>query len=177
MVSGAVFCPRVVCLRPLGRVGTRPGGPTLRNRNKRHHALAYRKVGEAGAYARKASRGALGDVSRSGCECNDHRGSLHLAHSHQRLGAIGPDSCGGRRTIPRANPCGGIDRRALIASAAQSAKLHALYEGKLMTVLGPKLSSAMGVMLPHEHVMSTFGLDAADNAAYGHAQWVARPPC
>jgi predicted metal-dependent phosphotriesterase family hydrolase len=58
----------------------------------------------------------------------------------------------------------------LISAAARSAGSHLQCEGKIMTVLGPRLPSEMGVMLPHEHVMSTFGLQASDQPVYDRAQ-------
>jgi predicted metal-dependent phosphotriesterase family hydrolase len=38
--------------------------------------------------------------------------------------------------------------------------------GEIVTVTGPRASDEMGLMLPHEHVMSTFGADAAERAEY-----------
>lgn len=55
-------------------------------------------------------------------------------------------------------------------AASGPAERNLRYQGKIMTVLGPRPPSEMGLMLPHEHVMSTFGREAADSPAYDRAQ-------
>ena len=42
-------------------------------------------------------------------------------------------------------------------------------EGKVITVLGPRAPSDLGTMLPHEHIMSTFGAEPADRPDYNTA--------
>jgi predicted metal-dependent phosphotriesterase family hydrolase len=64
----------------------------------------------------------------------------------------------------------GLTGAPVIAAAVGSDKPSRLYEGKIMTVLGPRSPSDMGLMLPHEHIMSTFGREATDKPAYDHAQ-------
>jgi phosphotriesterase-related protein len=43
-------------------------------------------------------------------------------------------------------------------------------EGKVMTVLGPVNPASLGLMLPHEHIMSIFGEDPAERAQYDRAK-------
>jgi len=59
---------------------------------------------------------------------------------------------------------GALTRTNLFAQAEKAPGIRA--QGKVMTVLGPVDPGKIGPMLPHEHVMSTFGSDPTERPDY-----------
>ncbi len=59
-----------------------------------------------------------------------------------------------------------MNRRDFLVGGVSAALAHAKTSGQIMTVTGPVAPEETGIMLPHEHVMSTFGGDAVYRANY-----------
>jgi predicted metal-dependent phosphotriesterase family hydrolase len=67
-----------------------------------------------------------------------------------------------------------LKRQALLAGSVlvgRGLSLHAKdVPGRVMTVLGPEQAAKLGAALPHEHIMSIFGEDAAERPRYDSAK-------
>ena len=53
----------------------------------------------------------------------------------------------------------------LLLATSATAFCEPAYQGKVMTVLGPVSPQTLGIFLPHEHIMSSFGATEEQAAA------------
>ena len=58
----------------------------------------------------------------------------------------------------------------LLLATSATAFCEPAYQGKVMTVLGPVSPQTLGIFLPHEHIMSSFGATEEQAAAYDRKQ-------
>jgi phosphotriesterase-related protein len=58
----------------------------------------------------------------------------------------------------------------LLLATSATAFCEPAYQGKVMTVLRPVSPQTLGIFLPHEHIMSSFGATEEQAAAYDRKQ-------